>query len=303
MCDLPFRPNDDSAEGFTGWEFMTTHCWGERPAGRWTLEIHDRGSQERERAEPGLHSVFVTSRRCERCRRSLWSGPSAVQASGDEYLILSSLSFACRLAGALKEWSLVIYGTAAPPRPAHAQRARSAERESQMENDFVGGYEGQSRSAPENPLYNWMEVLALQPGWGHGVMGSCSCQLFSFQDLVTRNAATAAARGPARTAASHVCTFSSSSRTTQGELRHGRGQTNTASPSQPPASLRQDVRVPVSQGVLGRPPAVQKMLLHLRELHRKSKRPVHLLSRRSSSGGGRHHVHGRLRGRLLPGPR
>ncbi|CAF96055.1 unnamed protein product, partial [Tetraodon nigroviridis] len=95
---LANRPNDDSTEGFNRWEFMTTHCWGERPAGRWTLEVRDSGSQERERAE----------------------------------------------LGALKEWSLVIYGTAAPPHAVHVQRARSAE--GQMENDFVGKYEGQSRS-------------------------------------------------------------------------------------------------------------------------------------------------------------
>lgn len=41
------------------------------------------------------------------------------------------------------EWSLLIYGTAAPPRPAHLQRARSAER--RRENHLVGGYRGQSR--------------------------------------------------------------------------------------------------------------------------------------------------------------
>lgn len=46
---------------------MTTHCWGERPAGRWTLEVRDSGSQERERAELGLPSVFVTSQCCEPC--------------------------------------------------------------------------------------------------------------------------------------------------------------------------------------------------------------------------------------------
>uniref|UniRef100_H3C0R6 SPC3 n=1 Tax=Tetraodon nigroviridis TaxID=99883 RepID=H3C0R6_TETNG len=91
---LANRPNDDSTEGFNRWEFMTTHCWGERPAGRWTLEVRDSGSQER----------------------------------------------ACPVAGALKEWSLVIYGTAAPPHAVHVQRARSAE--GQMENDFVGKYEG-----------------------------------------------------------------------------------------------------------------------------------------------------------------
>lgn len=50
-----------------------------------------------------------------------------------------------RVAGALKEWSLVIYGTAEPPYPPHVERVRSAER--QMENDLVPGYEGLARSA------------------------------------------------------------------------------------------------------------------------------------------------------------
>lgn len=49
-----------------------------------------------------------------------------------------------RVAGALKEWSLVIYGTAEPPHPAHVERVRSAER--QMENDLVQEYDGRSRS-------------------------------------------------------------------------------------------------------------------------------------------------------------
>lgn len=59
MRDSPFRPNDRSAEGFTGWELMSTHCWGERPAGQWTLEVQDSPSQERERAEAGLPSLSV----------------------------------------------------------------------------------------------------------------------------------------------------------------------------------------------------------------------------------------------------
>lgn len=196
----------------------------------------------------------------------------------------------------------MIYGTAAPPHAVHVQRARSAE--GQMENDFVGKYEGQSRSDLYKPPLGSSTLgwRCQRCGLG-GVTGSCSCQLLSFQDLVTQNAVTAAARGPARTTASRVCTFFSSSRTTQGELHHAGSRIKTASPSLPPASVRQDVRVPVSQGVLGRPPALQKMLLHLRELHRKPERPVHLLPGRSSPGGGHQHVHGRLRGRLLPGPR
>uniref|UniRef100_A0A8C1VF59 P/Homo B domain-containing protein n=1 Tax=Cyprinus carpio TaxID=7962 RepID=A0A8C1VF59_CYPCA len=36
---LTNRPNDHSNEGFLKWEFMTTHCWGERPTGDWILDI------------------------------------------------------------------------------------------------------------------------------------------------------------------------------------------------------------------------------------------------------------------------
>jgi len=35
------RPSDFSNSGFTNWPFMTTHCWGESPIGKWTLEIHN----------------------------------------------------------------------------------------------------------------------------------------------------------------------------------------------------------------------------------------------------------------------
>lgn len=61
------RPHDDSAEGFNKWEFMTTHCWGERAAGAWTLHIQDTPSQKRERAELGLPSIFVASKCYETC--------------------------------------------------------------------------------------------------------------------------------------------------------------------------------------------------------------------------------------------
>lgn len=50
--------------------------------------------------------------------------------------------------------------------------------------------------------------------------GSRLRYFLSFQDLVTRSAATAAARGPARSAASRARAFSSSSRTTQGWRNH-----------------------------------------------------------------------------------
>ncbi|XP_070619575.1 proprotein convertase subtilisin/kexin type 6 [Erythrolamprus reginae] len=39
---LARRQHDDSNEGFKHWDFMTVHCWGERAAGEWTLEIQDK---------------------------------------------------------------------------------------------------------------------------------------------------------------------------------------------------------------------------------------------------------------------
>ncbi|RMB94255.1 hypothetical protein DUI87_29061 [Hirundo rustica rustica] len=50
---LARRVFDHSNEGFKGWEFMTVHCWGERAAGEWTLEIHDTPSQVRNPAVQG----------------------------------------------------------------------------------------------------------------------------------------------------------------------------------------------------------------------------------------------------------
>lgn len=41
---LPRRAKDYSNRGFTDWEFLTTHCWGEIPTGTWTLEIQNKGS-------------------------------------------------------------------------------------------------------------------------------------------------------------------------------------------------------------------------------------------------------------------
>uniref|UniRef100_A0AAR2K5I7 P/Homo B domain-containing protein n=1 Tax=Pygocentrus nattereri TaxID=42514 RepID=A0AAR2K5I7_PYGNA len=35
------RPQDNSAEGFNDWAFMTTHAWDEDPRGEWTLEIEN----------------------------------------------------------------------------------------------------------------------------------------------------------------------------------------------------------------------------------------------------------------------
>lgn len=36
-----FRAQDNSAEGFNDWAFMTTHSWDEDPRGEWTLEIEN----------------------------------------------------------------------------------------------------------------------------------------------------------------------------------------------------------------------------------------------------------------------
>ncbi|KAG7499791.1 proprotein convertase subtilisin/kexin type 5-like [Solea senegalensis] len=91
---LANRPLDDSTEGFQNWELMTTHCWGERSAGKWVLKIKDTPSQQRDNAELGR----------------------------------------------LKEWSLVIYGTAEQPYSVHRQRARSAEKLSK--SDLTEEYSG-----------------------------------------------------------------------------------------------------------------------------------------------------------------
>uniref|UniRef100_A0A8C6WFL9 P/Homo B domain-containing protein n=1 Tax=Neogobius melanostomus TaxID=47308 RepID=A0A8C6WFL9_9GOBI len=78
---LAHRPLDNSSEGFQNWEFMTTHCWGEKARGRWTLKIKDISSKSSNLAE----------------------------------------------LGALKKWSLVIYGTAKHPYHVHHRSVRSVE--------------------------------------------------------------------------------------------------------------------------------------------------------------------------------
>uniref|UniRef100_A0A8B9LCK8 Proprotein convertase subtilisin/kexin type 5 n=1 Tax=Astyanax mexicanus TaxID=7994 RepID=A0A8B9LCK8_ASTMX len=50
---LANRLFDHSMEGFKNWEFMTTHCWGEKAAGDWILEINDTPSQLRSQKTPG----------------------------------------------------------------------------------------------------------------------------------------------------------------------------------------------------------------------------------------------------------
>ncbi|KAG8516364.1 Proprotein convertase subtilisin/kexin type 6, partial [Galemys pyrenaicus] len=50
---LAKRLLDLSNEGFTNWEFMTVHCWGEKAEGEWTLEIQDMPSQVRNPEKQG----------------------------------------------------------------------------------------------------------------------------------------------------------------------------------------------------------------------------------------------------------
>ncbi|KAJ6662931.1 hypothetical protein lerEdw1_011135 [Lerista edwardsae] len=81
---LARRQYDSSNEGFKHWEFMTVHCWGERAAGEWTLEIQDK--------------------------------PYSVRNPDVQ--------------GKLKEWSLILYGTAEPPSSnlsSHHSRSRMLE--------------------------------------------------------------------------------------------------------------------------------------------------------------------------------
>uniref|UniRef100_H0V652 Proprotein convertase subtilisin/kexin type 6 n=1 Tax=Cavia porcellus TaxID=10141 RepID=H0V652_CAVPO len=81
---LAKRLLDFSNEGFTNWEFMTVHCWGEKAEGEWTLEIQDLPSQVRNPEKQGK----------------------------------------------LKEWTLILYGTAEHPYhtfSSHQSRSRMLE--------------------------------------------------------------------------------------------------------------------------------------------------------------------------------
>ena len=40
---LPLRPRDTKAK-LMAWKFLTVHCWGEDPKGKWTLSISHDGS-------------------------------------------------------------------------------------------------------------------------------------------------------------------------------------------------------------------------------------------------------------------
>uniref|UniRef100_A0ACB8ESB6 Proprotein convertase subtilisin/kexin type 5 n=1 Tax=Sphaerodactylus townsendi TaxID=933632 RepID=A0ACB8ESB6_9SAUR len=53
LMNNSYRLFDHSMEGFKNWDFMTTHCWGEKAAGDWILEIYDTPSQLRNVKTPG----------------------------------------------------------------------------------------------------------------------------------------------------------------------------------------------------------------------------------------------------------
>lgn len=61
VCLCQWRLFDHSMEGFKNWEFMTTHCWGEKAAGDWVLEIYDSPSQLRSQKVPGRTTVWQNS--------------------------------------------------------------------------------------------------------------------------------------------------------------------------------------------------------------------------------------------------
>lgn len=55
-------------EGFKNWEFMTTHCWSEKAAGDWILEICDTPSQLRNFKTPGKTlNIFLGCLNSEKC--------------------------------------------------------------------------------------------------------------------------------------------------------------------------------------------------------------------------------------------
>lgn len=60
VCACVRRLFDHSMEGFKNWEFMTTHCWGEKAAGDWVLEIYDSPSQLRSQKVPGMTVLIIS---------------------------------------------------------------------------------------------------------------------------------------------------------------------------------------------------------------------------------------------------
>ncbi|XP_010777410.1 proprotein convertase subtilisin/kexin type 5b isoform X2 [Notothenia coriiceps] len=92
---LANRLFDHSMEGFKNWEFMTTHCWGEKAVGDWVLEIYDSPSQLRSQKVPGKlkewslvlygTSVHPYSLRSEKTRSAETVGPTEEELT-EEYI-------------------------------------------------------------------------------------------------------------------------------------------------------------------------------------------------------------------------
>ena len=55
---LPQRREDYSGSGFTDWEFMSTHTWGEDPKGTWNLEIENHGKKRGLTGDIGYKKVL-----------------------------------------------------------------------------------------------------------------------------------------------------------------------------------------------------------------------------------------------------
>nr|XP_058912822.1 proprotein convertase subtilisin/kexin type 6 isoform X6 [Kogia breviceps] len=64
---LAKRLLDHSNEGFTNWEFMTVHCWGEKAEGEWTLEIQDMPSQVRNPEKQDQKNCLKCHPSCKKC--------------------------------------------------------------------------------------------------------------------------------------------------------------------------------------------------------------------------------------------
>lgn len=189
----------------------------------------------------------------------------------------------------------MIYGTAEPPYPAHVERVRSAER--QVEDDLVQEYDGRARSEHTGSFTFSLKY------WYYRQNGVTSRPLFVLPGPCDPECSDSGCEGPGPqrciTCLRFFLKFKNNTR-----LARSHAQSRRRRPAvTPDPSVRQGVCVRVPQGVLGRPAPLQKMLLLLRALQREPQRPVHLLSGRSPPGRGHQHVHGRLRGRLLPGPR
>ncbi|XP_050438034.1 neuroendocrine convertase 2 [Adelges cooleyi] len=92
---LSRRPNDDDRrDGFTKWPFMTTHTWGEYPAGEWTLEVKFNTPEEQQ--EDTATTITAATEP---------TTPGEAAPPPQQPLNV----------GFLKEWTLMLHGTREPP--------------------------------------------------------------------------------------------------------------------------------------------------------------------------------------------